>query len=188
VIDSDSEKLLTPNEVAELLLVSPTTVRFWAQKGELKALTTPGGHRRFKYEFIEEFARARGMSLPGRSAEKRILIVDDDLDFGRYLVELLEQVKDVEIELVNYSFSAGLRVRSFKPDIVLLDIMMPGIDGVKVCQMLKTDPALKHIRVIAMTGYPSEDNVSNMLAAGAEACLKKPIEAEALLALLGLEK
>ena len=187
MIDSDSEKLLTPNEVAELLLVSPTTVRFWAQKGELKALTTPGGHRRFKYEFVEEFAQSRGMSLPGNSGATRVLVVDDDVDFGQYLVELLDQTEGIEGELVNYSFSAGLKVRSFKPDIVLLDIMMPGIDGVQVCRMLKADKALKNIRIIAMTGYPSEDNVSNMLAAGAEACLEKPIDTDVLMKLLNIK-
>lgn len=187
-MNSNPDKLYTPNEVAEILLVSPTTVRFWAQKGELKALTTPGGHRRFKYEFIEDFAKARGIVLPGNSSVKRILIVDDDVSFGHYLVELLDKVKDVETELVNYSFSAGLKVRSFKPDIVLLDIMMPGIDGVKVCHTLKADAALKNIRIIGMTGHPSNENIDAMLAAGAEACLEKPINAEELLTLLGLER
>ena len=185
--DSDSEKLLTPNDVAELLHVSPTTVRFWAQKGDLKALTTPGGHRRFKHEFVEEFAQSRGMSLQSASNVKRILIVDDDVSFGRFLVKLLDGQKDVEVELVNFSFAAGLKIRSFKPDIVLLDIMMPGINGFQVCQMMKSDRSLKEIRIIGMTGYPSDENTEAMVAAGAEVCLEKPIDTKKLLSLLDLK-
>lgn len=185
--DIDTEKLLTPNEVAELLLVSPTTVRFWAQKGALKALTTPGGHRRFKYPDVEEFAQSRGMNLEGNTGECRILIIDDDTTFGGYLVELFGQVDGVKVELANYSFEAGLKVKSFKPQVVLLDIMMPGIDGFQVCKMMKDDRSLKNIRIIGMTGYPSDENVEKMLSAGAEVCLRKPIDSSMLLSLLGLQ-
>lgn len=184
--DLDTEKLLTPNEVAELLLVSPTTVRFWAQKGALKALTTPGGHRRFKFEDVEEFALSRGMNLQGGAGKTRILIVDDDETFGNYLVALFSRIDGVEVELANYSFEAGLKVRSFKPQVVLLDIMMPGVDGIQICQMMKSDRTLKNVRIIAMTGNPSDENVEKMLSAGAEVCLKKPIESAMLLSLLGL--
>ncbi|MDH5425649.1 MAG: response regulator [Gammaproteobacteria bacterium] len=183
----DTEKLLTPNEVAELLLVSPTTVRFWAQKGSLKALTTPGGHRRFKYEDIEEFAESRGMSLRGNPGMTRILIIDDEAEFGSFLVDFLSKYKNVEVELASYSFEAGLKFRSFKPHVVLLDIMMPGINGFQICQMMKTDRALKNIRIIGMTGYPSDENVEQMLSAGAEACLKKPIDTAELLSVLNLK-
>ena len=184
----NSEKLLTPNEVAELLLVSPTTVRFWAQKGSIKALTTPGGHRRFKYEDVEDFAISRGMNLQERSGKTRILIIDDDIALGNYLVEFFDKVEGVETELANYSFEAGLKVRSFKPHVVLLDLMMPGINGFQVCQMLKSDRLMKNVRIIAMTGYYSDENVEKILAAGAEVCLEKPVDSQKLLELLGLKR
>jgi len=182
----DQEKLLTPNEVAELLLVSPTTVRFWAQKGAIKAQTTPGGHRRFNYKDVEAFAESRGMNLKGDN-ETRILIIDDDVALGSYLVSLFDRVENVETELANYSFEAGIKVRNFKPHVVLLDIMMPGMDGFQVCQMMKADPSMKNIRIIAMTGYPSDENVEKILAAGAEVCLEKPLDSADLLSLLKLK-
>ena len=185
--DSNTEKLLTPNEVAELLHVSPTTVRFWAQKGDLKALTTPGGHRRFEYDAVEEFASNRGVSLQQHSTGRRILIIDDDLTFGRYLLDLFAGIEGVEVELANFSFEAGLKVRSFKPDTVLLDVMMPGVNGFQVCQMMKSDPGLKGIRIIGMTGYPSDENIGKMLGAGAEVCLEKPIDTTELMMVLNLK-
>jgi len=179
---------LTPNEVAELLMVSPTAVRQWAEKGELKALTTPGGHRRFLPGEIERFAQERGLTLnSGNDDVLRLLIVDDDEQLVRYLVKLLEGFQDqVIIETVNDGFAAGLKVREFEPHIILLDLMMPGLDGFQVCRMLKEGNNTQAIRVIAMTGYPSEENVEKILAAGAEICLPKPIDAQRLLKHIGL--
>ncbi|MDH5393229.1 MAG: response regulator [Gammaproteobacteria bacterium] len=187
VKDAALKKLLTPNEVAEILLVSPTTVRFWAHKGALKALTTPGGHRRFNYEDVEAFAHSRGMDLQRKTNTTRILIVDDEVVLGEFLVEFFKSIEGVETEVANYSFEAGLKYKSFKPQVVLLDIMMPGLNGFQVCKMMKADPAYKDVRVIAMTGYPSAENIEKILAAGAEVCMEKPIDTEQLLSLLELK-
>lgn len=169
-------------------MVSPTTVRFWAQKGALKALTTPGGHRRFNIEDVEDFAASRGMRLQSDNSALRVLIIDDDVALGRYLVEYLGQMEGVETEQANYSFEAGMKVRSFHPHVVLLDIMMPGLDGFQVCQMMKSDRSMRNIRIIAMTGYPSDENVSKILSAGAEVCLTKPLDEEQLNSILNLKK
>jgi len=185
---SATKKLLTPNDVAELLMVSPTTVRFWAQKGALKALTTPGGHRRFNIEDVEEFAASRGMRLQTDNSSLRVLIIDDDIALGHYLVEFLGNMEGVETELANYSFEAGMKVRGFQPHVVLLDLMMPGLDGFQVCQMMKADRSMRNIRVIAMTGFPSDENVSKILSAGAEICLTKPVDEAQLISLLNLKK
>ena len=179
---------LTPNQVAELLMVSPTAVRQWAEKGELNALTTPGGHRRFLPGEVERFARTRGMTLnTGDGGALRVLIVDDEKQFSRYLVKLLEGFSEqVVTETARDGFAAGLKVKEFEPHVVLLDLMMPGLDGFEVCHQLKSSSSTKAIRVIAMTGYLSQKNVEKIIAAGAEVCLPKPIDAQVLLEHLGL--
>ena len=181
--------VLTPQEVAKLLMVSPVTVRQWAQKGELRALITPGGHRRFKRHDLERFARQRGLTLHYADHRAlRILVVDDDPQLSGYLVELFESLaEDFETEVARDGFDAGRKVLAFHPDIVLLDLMMPGMDGFDVCRALKADPATADARIIAMTGYPSPGNVERILAAGAEACLAKPIDTKALLQAIGLD-
>ena len=77
-------------------------------------------------------------------------------------------------------------VESFKPDTVLLDLRMPGLDGFAVCRQLKTSPATAHIRVIAMTGYAPLESRAAIVEAGAEVCLAKPFTNDQLLGLLGL--
>src|ERR1700710_266763 len=82
---------LTPNEVAELLMVNPVTVRQWAARGLLRSVTTPGGHRRFLLSDVEEFARSRGSTpLPRASGRPdRVLIIDDDEPLGLFIAEVI---------------------------------------------------------------------------------------------------
>ena len=184
------KQYLTPNEVAEMMMVSPVTVRQWASKGELPALTTPGGHRRFVKQDIEDFARQRGLALlPAARQETRILIVDDDQQLAGYLKELLSTCHEsTKIEIAYDGFEAGQKVESFHPNIILLDLMMPGMNGYEVCRRIKTEPHTKPMRVIAMTGYPSEENVKKIIGEGAEICISKPIDTGNLLDLLGLSR
>ena len=183
-----ARQYLTPNEVAEMMMVSPVTVRQWASKGELPALTTPGGHRRFVRQDVELFAKKRGLTfLPMTTSEMRILIVDDDHQFSDYLKEMLTLASsDVKVELAYDGFEAGQKIETFQPNIVLLDLMMPGLDGYEVCHRIKEDPRTKSIRIIAMTGYPTEENKEHIMSEGAEVCLAKPLKREQLLDLLGL--
>jgi len=185
-----SKAYLTPNQVAELMMVSPATVRQWAEKGELNALTTPGGHRRFLPADVERFARDKGVALVTAATEEmRILVVDDDVQLSRYLEALFEGFENkVVVKTVNDSFRAGFKVKSFNPHVVLLDLMMPGMDGFEVCRLLKSEPSTKAVRVIAMTGYPTPENIEKILDAGAEACLSKPLDETVLLERLGLKQ
>jgi len=170
-------------------MVSPTAVRQWAEKGDLCALTTPGGHRRFLHDEVERFAREKGLTLNmGKGGALRVLIVDDDEQLMRYLVKLLEGFPEqIVVETANDGFVAGLKIQEFKPNIILLDLMMPGLNGFEVCHMLKVGPNTKAIRVIAMTGYATAENIENILSAGAEVCLPKPIDEQKLLKHLGLK-
>jgi excisionase family DNA binding protein len=180
---------LTPNEVAELLMVNPVTVRQWAARGLLRSLTTPGGHRRFLLSDVEEFARSRGAAPAARQSGRpeRILIVDDDVNLGRLLQEVIQQRDaNVKTEIARDGFEAGVKVESFRPHAIVLDLMMPGIDGFEVCRRLRGRPTLSHIRIVAVTGFASPENVDRILAAGADACLEKPVDSERLLAELGL--
>ena len=179
---------LTPNDVAELLMVSPVTVRQWAQKGGLNALTTPGGHRRFLRHDVERFAREHGIALqPPDAQELRILIVDDDEQLAGYLVELLRDQSETIVTQTAYDgFDAGVKLQTFQPHIMLLDLMMPGLDGFAVCRRMQEDPATKAVRIIAMTGFYSPENVERILNAGAEVCLPKPLPKDALLEAIGL--
>lgn len=182
----ETKDYYTPNEVAQLFMVSPVTVRQWAQKGLLNAALTAGGHRRFLRQELLRFADQRGLSLTWAVQGKaRILIVEDDVQVAALLHELLRGHADIDaIETAANGFEAGRKVHSFEPSLMLLDLMMPGMDGFAVCKTLKQDPSTRHIRVVAMTGYPRADNIERILDAGAEICLAKPLDTDRLLELI----
>ena len=171
-----TKEWLTPNEVAELLLVSPVTVRQWAQKGMLEARTTPGGHRRFSMDAVRQFAVREGMASRLRGEGSRsILVVDDDEQLNRFLVELFRsKYEGALVESAFDGFEAGSKVQQVKPDVVLLDLMMPGMDGFQVCERLKGNVDTMHIHVVAMSGYYSEENEDKVMKAGADKFLRKP--------------
>lgn len=180
--------ILTPYEVAALLNVAPVTVRSWAKKGLLSACTTPGGHRRFLREEVERFARVNGLWFPLKeSPELRVLIVDDDRQVAGYLIEFLQGLEHpVAAHAVHDGFAAGYGMHVFKPDVVLLDLMMPGMEGFEVCRRIKQEPSTSEVRVIAMTGFSTPEHRRRILDAGAECCLAKPLDEAMLLKVLGL--
>lgn len=177
---------LTPNEVAQWMMVSPVTVRGWAQRGILKAEVTPGGHRRFRLDEVERFARQ--WNPVGNRGPLRVLIVDDDRSVAGFLKELLEgAAAPFTVEVAYDGFEAGSKVNAFVPDIVLLDYMMPGIKGPEVCRKIKQTPGLANVRVIGMSGFLSPEYEAELLGAGVECCLTKPIDTTRLLTLIGAE-
>ena len=170
-------------------MVNPVTVRQWAARGLLRSLTTPGGHRRFLLSDVEEFARSRGATPVARHSGRpdRVLIVDDDPNVGRLIADVIQGRDDhVETEIAHDGFEAGVMVESFRPHALVLDLMMPGMDGFEVCRRLRARPTLNHIRIVAVTGFPSSENMDKILKAGANACLPKPVDPERLLTELGL--
>ena len=183
------KSFLTPNAVAELLMVSPVTVRQWAQKGLIEARTTAGGHRRFTMDAVRTFAREQGIELDDDAGGvTKLLVVDDNRQFNRMLVAYFENL-DVEIEVDSAfdGFEAGAKVTEQRPHIILLDIMMPGIDGIEVCQRIKSNSETEHALVVAMTGHFRPEVESRMLAAGAKVLLKKPFGMDELIEACGLD-
>lgn len=165
--------LLTPKDVANQLGVSPVTVRVWAQDNKLPFIITPGGHRRFKQEDVNEFSKLHNQN---NSSNISILIVDDDAQHAEVLSERIKYMPlETSSYIANDGFEAGRLITQVQPNVILLDLMMPGLDGFSVCERIKQDPKSKDIRIIAMTGYPSSENIDRALAVGAEQCIGKPI-------------
>ena len=179
---------LTPLQVSEILMASPASVRSWAAQGLLPSIKTVGGHRRFLKSDVDAFNKARGIVSDAKpTGLMRLLIVDDDMQMGEYLAEVIGELSGIEaIKVSMDGFEAGQQILSFKPTVILLDLMMNGVNGFDVCKRIKSNPDTQSIRVIGMTGYMSYENVKNIKEAGAECCLAKPIDKEKLFFALGL--
>jgi len=176
------QEWFTPADVAAQFHVSPITVRNWANSGKLKSTVTPGGHRRFSAESVDEFALTRNTKLEEKMPEKlTILIVDDDAEVAELLAELI----NLHIDNTSYlfaadGFEAGFLTNNHKPDIIFMDIHMPGMSGSTACKLIKQNSATKHIPVIGITGYASSAETDNMMSAGTLCILKKPFDLKQL--------
>ena len=115
----------------------------------------------------------------------KILVVDDSITIQKIVAMAFEK-EDACVEGIGNGSEALVKLKQFKPDIVLLDLMMPGLDGFSVCRLLKEDPSSSSIRIIAMTGYHTPENVKQIVSAGAETCLAKPLNLEALFSAIGI--
>ena len=183
--DVAEKTYMTPSEVAKRMMVSPITVRGWAQKGLLEAEVTPGGHRRYRTEVVERFART--WNPQGNAGPVRILIVDDDRTLVGFLTELFsDDTGRTVVETAFDGFEAGQKVHTFRPDVVLLDLMMPGLKGTEVCRRIKNMAGNADIRVLAMSGYLTPQDEQDLLAAGAECCFTKPLDTDRLMENIGL--
>jgi excisionase family DNA binding protein len=170
--------VLTISEASKLCGVSVKTITNWIEQGHIKAHKTVGGHRRVLREDLYRFMASRSIPLPGDAkvdSRKKILIVDDDRIIVETLVLALEEDEhDYEVISSSDGFEAGLQVSHFKPDLVILDIMMPDINGYEVCKRIKASPVTQDIKVIVLSAYLDEDNFQKMKSYGADACFSKP--------------
>ncbi|MGH8232369.1 MAG: response regulator [Steroidobacteraceae bacterium] len=188
--DAARTQFLTPNQVAERLLVAPVTVRLWASRGLLPSVTTPGGHRRFRVQDVDAFiAHRQHVNGPAAStAPARVLIIDDDAQYARYLSSLLSsRVPRISVDTALNGFSAGIKCEAMRPDLVTLDLHMPDMDGFEVCRLLRSKFGPQRPRIVALSGHMTPDNMARIREAGADACLSKTSTADALLLEFGFD-
>ena len=111
----------------------------------------------------------------------RILVVEDQADNRRILRDLLSSVGYEILEAVTGDEGVTLATTQH-PDLILMDIQLPGIDGYEATRRIKADPALRHIPIIAVTSYALSGDDARALAAGCDAYVAKPFSPRALLA------
>ncbi|MCR4407351.1 MAG: response regulator [Anaerolineae bacterium] len=107
-------------------------------------------------------------------SHKRILIVDDEPDVLTVMSRALAD-GPYELETATDGFEAGLKLSDFQPDLLILDLMMSRVNGFGVCELIRSNPAYQHIKILIVTGYASEENIAHALRAGADDFLEKPV-------------
>jgi excisionase family DNA binding protein len=184
----DGPVYYTTYQVAKFLGVSLPTVVNWVNSGLLHAHRTPGGHRRIPHNDVLAFARENDYpiapDLQAAGGKKRVLIVDDERDFSDMVREYLRVKGDFEVEVADSGFQAGFTVARFKPDLILMDLMMPDMDGFEVHRMLQDDPETKHVPVIACTAYRDPEVDERIDRESFDGLIEKPLKLEGLLALV----
>jgi two-component system OmpR family response regulator len=180
----------TTHEISRILKVDFTTVIDWCDQGKLLCYKTPGGHRRVRPVDLYAFMRRFGFPIPeelSAVAPLKMLVVDDE-DAVRSTVSRMLKLTwpEAEVETAKDGFEAGKKTALLRPDAIVLDINLPGLDGFKVCELIRTDPLTSHSRILAISGNPDPQYQTRILAAGADVFLSKPFELEDLVARLKL--
>lgn len=172
----------TTHEVSKFCSVYPTTVINWVREGILPAYTTPGGHRRIKREDILHLMKKNNMPIPdelNKTGRDRVLIIDDDPKILRMMQTILSQ-EELDVSTADSAFHAGLLISSWLPDIILLDFLMPEVDGFEVCRRLRADERTKDIPIIAVTAVKEAEAIKKMHSCGITDYISKPFNSEEL--------
>jgi len=164
------------SEVAKLCHVTPDTVRKWAEAGRIEVFRTLGGHRRIGREELARFLKENNLPASAELLEPgvRVLVADAERWVASAVRRFIERAPSgTRLEVASDCFDAGYRVASFKPSIVVLDLHLPGVDGLEVCRRLRALPDTASLQVIALTNA-DEDLAARAKECGATACLRKP--------------
>lgn len=182
------KEVLTTFEAAKLCHVSYNTIKNWIKRDLLEAYRTAGGHLRIRSMDLENFCREHKIPMADQigPSRKKVLIVDDEEAIRVALHDALLSTKErYDIYTATDGFEAGSLMESVKPDLIVLDIVMPGMDGFKVCQSVRRSHTLKHAKILVLTGFPSEKNLRQATELGADLCLAKPIDRQSFLQAIG---
>jgi len=175
----------TPEQVSDICGVYPTTVINWVKQKKLPAFATPGGHRRIRHEdliaFIEKYNFPKPPELAG--SRRKVLIVDDDASFAKLVQKAFNQHSDLfETQIVHNGIEALLGIGRDAPDLVLLDVVMPVVDGATVCSTLRSQKGTASIKVLAVTGKRLPPRTEKFIRARTDGLFKKPVDVDALVA------
>jgi excisionase family DNA binding protein len=170
----------TIEEAALYCQTSIWTVHRRIREGTLKSFRAGGGRTvRIPREELIRFLQENKIPLPAELAEtssKRILIVDDDEKIVRSLVRYVRARGGMEVESASSGFRAGVLIKSFKPQVVVLDIMLGDINGREVIRTIRSDEEHKGIKVIAISGFIKQEEVQSLLDSGFDDYLGKPFK------------
>lgn len=189
------ENMVKISEIAKAAGVMNSTIRFYTDIGLLKkAGETIGGHRLYdknltlsKIKKIQ-FLIQKGLTIEQIKTEmvdaeskKKILVIDDEPEVGHLIEGVVSaSFPGFTVKIVRDGFSAGNTLNEFFPDLIVLDIMLPGVNGFDVCRQIRSNKLFSNLKILAITGYDSPENRSKILECGANDFLAKPLEVPSL--------
>lgn len=174
------QKAYTTFEAAKICHVTHHSIKNWIKQGLIRASRTPGGHYRILEDDLDAFREEYDMFPRDKGPSKqRVMIVDDDPD-ARALIEDILTEKGYELIKVSNATEVGLKAAQLLPDLILLDFLMPEINGFDVCKALRANELTRSIPIMAVTCLSKEDDIERIFECGADEYLPKPFKVEQL--------
>lgn len=177
------KQVFTTGEAAELCKVSQQTIIRCFDAGRLHGFRVPGSRfRRIPREALIRFMRDNGIPTDRfDTGKKKILVVDDDEAIVELFVDVLGSDRRFEIKTALSGYDAGMLTEQFKPDLMVLDYMLPDINGNIVCQRVRDNPDLAYMKIIIVSGVVNRDEIDGLMDSGADDFVKKPFNIEQLM-------
>ncbi|MEL7485121.1 MAG: response regulator [Planctomycetota bacterium] len=191
--DLSRKRIFTTGEAAQVCKVSQQTIIRCFDSGRLTGFRVPGSKfRRIPREELIRFMKANDIPLDAlEGSTRRILCVDDDPKIVELFSDILGDDPRFEVETCGNGYDAGLMTNSFRPHLIVLDYMLPDINGNVVCQRIREHDELADTKIIFISGVIEPGEVDGLMQAGADDFLQKPFDLDELTArieaLLGLE-
>jgi excisionase family DNA binding protein len=175
--------VFTTGEAAKICKVSQQTIIRCFDNGQLKGFRVPGSRfRRIPREALYKFMKDNGIPTDAlESGKRKVLLVDDDQELVEVMTKFLEEDGRFEVRVATTGFDAGMMVKEYRPDIIVLDVMLPDINGKEVCHRVRADPTLEDVRILCISGMVEEDKIQELRLSGADDFMAKPLDADALI-------
>ena len=170
--------LYTTGEAAEICKVSQQTIIRCFDAGRLEGFRIPGSKfRRIPRPSLIKFMKENNIPLDTlESGKKKVLIVDDDAEIVELLVDVLVRDGRFEVKAASSGYDAGILTQQSHPDLILLDYMLPDVNGNVVCQTIRKNPEFENIKIIIISGVIKQDEIEQLLKSGAEDFIRKPFD------------
>jgi two-component system, OmpR family, response regulator RpaA len=175
--------VFTTGEAAKVCKVSQQTIIRCFDNGQLKGFRVPGSRfRRIPREALYKFMKDNGIPTEAlESGKRKVLLVDDDAELVELIHKVLEEDGRFETRIASNGFDAGMMVKEYRPDLIVLDVMLPDINGKEVCHRVRADPTLEDVRILCISGMIEEDKIAELKLSGADDFLHKPFDIEELI-------
>lgn len=168
--------------IAGVCQVTRQTVARWLEEGKLPSFNTAGGQKRVWDKDLVQFLKAHNIPVPAELADlarAKVLIVDDEANIRKLVARIILGTRpDAEIHMAADGFEAGRMTAAVSPSLVVLDMQLPGMDGLKVCRSLRADERRRTVKILGISGKNPEEARGELLAAGADGFLAKPFGVE----------
>jgi excisionase family DNA binding protein len=182
-MDERMKTVFTTGEAAKVCKVSQQTIIRCFDNGQLKGFRVPGSRfRRIPREALYKFMKDNGIPTDAlESGKRKVLLVDDDVELVDLMSKVLDEDGRFEVRIASNGFDAGMMVKEYRPDIIVLDVMLPDINGKEVCHRVRADVSLEDVRILCISGMIEEDKIQELRLAGADKFLHKPFDIEELI-------
>ena len=176
------KNVYSTGEAAEICKVSQQTIIRCFDSGRLQGFRVPGSRfRRIPRESLIKFMKDNDIPLDNLdSGRQKVLVVDDDPEIVELMVDVFERDGRFEVRTAGSGYDAGVMTQEFRPDLIILDYMLPDVNGNIVCKTIRQNPLFEHTNIIIVSGVVNQDEIDEMINLGADAFMKKPFSIDEL--------